>query len=270
MTRLTALFRLNSMAQCFKHATALVILLAIVSNPASPQSNSADLYKVLTLEKEGSDPGKSSEGLNAIYQLLLKLRTTGSVLAVQAHPDDEEADLLTYLSKGRGLRTAILSLNRGESGSNLLGTESFDQLGLLRTEEFILAARHYGLDDLYFTNLVDYGYSKRVEEAYDKWGKEKLLAEMVRVIRINRPLVIVSRFHGSERDGHGNHQAAGEASPEAWRLAGDPNAFPEQISKEGLRPWQTKKIYRGGVTENEPWQVWLIPVPIVTGWATRM
>lgn len=238
-----------------RNAVMLMALLAAVSYCASAQNNNKGLYKVLTLDRQNTNSNSSPGGLNNIYQLLLKLRTTGSVLTIQAHPDDEEADLLTYLSRGKGVRTAILSLNRGESGSNLLGTEAFDQLGLLRTEEFILAARYYGLDDLYFTNLVDYGYSKRVDEAYDKWGKENLLAEMVRAIRINRPLVIVSRFHGSERDGHGNHQAAGEASPEAYRLAADPKAFPDQITKEGLRPWKAKKLYRGGVTENETWQV---------------
>ncbi|MEJ7739217.1 MAG: PIG-L family deacetylase [Chitinophagaceae bacterium] len=201
------------------------------------QTNQQPLYKVLTLtgEKQGSRDIPQDHGLDGIWQKLLKLKTIASAMHTQAHPDDEHADLLTYLSRGKGVRTAILSLNRGESGANILGIESFDQLALLRTEEFLLAATYYGLDDLYFTNLVDYGFSKRVEEAYEKWGRQNVLREMVRVIRINRPLVIISRFHGTSRDGHGNHQAAGEISLEAYNLAGDPNAFPELI-KEGLHP----------------------------------
>ncbi|MCW3119948.1 MAG: LmbE family protein [Chitinophagaceae bacterium] len=221
------------------------------------QHNLPPLNKVLTLaqQKPASGDIPQDHGLDGIWQTLLKLQTTASVLHTQAHPDDEQADLLTYLARGKGVRTSLLSLNRGESGSNILGMESFDQLGLLRTEEFLLAASYYGLDDLYFTNLVDYGYSKRVEEAYEKWGRQNVLSEMVRVIRINRPLVIISRFHGSKRDGHGNHQAAGEISPEAFKMAADPNAFPEQITKEGLRPWKTLKFYRGGVNANEHWNI---------------
>lgn len=224
---------------------------------AQPTQNT--LYKVLTLtgEKQGAKDLSYDHGIAGMWQKLLKLRTTASMLHTQAHPDDEHADLLTYLSRGRGVRTALLALNRGESGGNVLGVESFDQLGLLRTEEFLLAVSYYGLDDLYFTKLADYGFSKRVEEAYEKWGRQNVLAEMVRVIRINRPLVIISRFHGTTRDGHGNHQAAGEISQEAFTLAGDPNAFPEQISKEGLRPWKALKLYRGGVRSNERWNVQL-------------
>jgi len=194
----------------------------------SGQTNLLPLYKVLTLtgEKQGARDIPQDHGLGGIWQKLLKLQTTASVMHTQAHPDDEQADLLTYLGRGKGVRTSLLSLNRGESGGNILGVESFDQLALLRTEEFLLAGSYYGLDDLYFTKLVDYGFSKRVEEAYEKWGRQNVLGEMVRVIRINRPLVIISRFHGSKRDGHGNHQAAGEISPESYKLAGDPNGFP--------------------------------------------
>jgi len=227
----------------------------IISFPlqVTSQTNNQPLYKVLTLtgEKQGSRNLPQDQGMTGIWQRLLKLKTTASVLHTQAHPDDEHADLLTLLSRGRGVRTALLSLNRGESGGNVLGAEFFDPLGLLRTEEFLLAGSYYGLDDLYFTRLVDYGFSKRVEEAYDKWGKENVMNEMVRVIRINRPFVIISRFHGSARDGHGNHQAAGEISQLAYELAGDPTAFPDHISKEGLRPWKAFKLYRGGVRATE-------------------
>ena len=225
----------------------------------SAQTKHPSLYKVLTLtgEKQGAKDLSQDHGITGIWQRLLKLKTTASALHTQAHPDDEHADLLTFLSRCQGTRTALLSLNRGESGGNVLGVEFFDQLGLLRTEEFLLAGSYYGLDDLYFTGLVDYGFSKRVEEAYEKWGKQNVLSEMVRVIRINRPMVIISRFHATVRDGHGNHQASGEISQEAYKLASDPSAFPDQISKEGLRPWKAFKLYRGGVRVNEHWNIQL-------------
>ena len=220
-------------------------------------AQNSPLSKVLTLtgQKQGPRDIPQDNGIAGVWQKLQRLKTTASSLHTQAHPDDEPADLITYLSRGTGARTALLALNRGESGGNVLGVEFFDQLGLLRTEEFLLAASYYGLDDLYFTRLADYGFSKKVEEAYKKWDRQKVLGEMVRVIRTNRPLVIISRFHGSERDGHGNHQAAGEISQEAFRVAGDPSAFPEQITKEGLRPWHALKMYRGGVRVTEPYTI---------------
>ena len=223
------------------------------------QSSSPGSSKVLTLlgPKTGARDLSQDHGADGVWQRLVKLGTTASVLYTQAHPDDENADVITYLSRGQGARSALLSLNRGESGANILGPELFDQLGSLRTQEFLLAASYYGLEDLYFSNLVDYGFSKRVAETYLKWGKENILREMVRVIRLNRPLVIISRFHGTDRDGHGNHQAAGEMTPVAYRLAADSTAFPEQLSKEGLRPWKALKLYRGGVNagNNEPWSI---------------
>ncbi|MGI8636224.1 MAG: PIG-L family deacetylase [Segetibacter sp.] len=235
----------------------IVCFIVIVSTQVKAQPDKQKLYKVLTLsgQKQGARDLPQDHGIAGAWQKLQKLATTASALQTQAHPDDEHADRLTYLSRGKGVRTALLSLNRGESGGNVLGVEFFDQLGLLRTEEFLLAASYYGLDDLYFTKLADYGFSKRVEEAYDKWGKQNVLAEIVRVIRINRPLVIISRFHGTTRDGHGNHQAAGEMSQVAFTMAGDPAAFPEQISKEGLRPWKALKLYRGGIRPAEHWNV---------------
>ncbi|MGI8582186.1 MAG: PIG-L family deacetylase [Chitinophagaceae bacterium] len=244
-------------SKAFIYFYIISYLLIYASSSVSAQKNKQVLYKVLTLtgEKQGAKDLPQDHGITGVWQKLLKLKTTASVLHTQAHPDDEHADLLTYLSRGEGVRTALLSLNRGESGGNVLGVEFFDQLGLLRTEEFLLAGSYYGLDDLYFTKVVDYGFSKRVEEAYDKWGKQNVLSEMVRVIRINRPLVIISRFNGTLRDGHGNHQAAGEISQEAYKLAGDPTAFPEQLSNEALRPWKALKLYRGGVRAAEHWNM---------------
>ncbi len=180
----------------------------------------------------------------AVWQALQRLRTTATVLATQAHPDDEDAALLTWLARGAGVRTGLLSLTRGEGGANLVGAEQYDALGILRTEEFLAAARHYGVSDLFFTRAADFGFSKRLDETLTHWDKDAILRDVVLQIRLYRPDIIVSRFHGATRDGHGNHQAAGLLSLEAFKAAADPNQFPEQL-KEGLRAWKVKKLYLG-------------------------
>ena len=112
----------------------------------------------------------------------------------------------------------MLTLTRGESGDNAIGPELFDAVGLIRTEELLAADRYYGVDNQYFTTAIDYGFSKRLDEALEKWGRENVLRDVVRIIRIDRPLVLISRFQGNERDGHGNHQAAGLLTQEAYRI----------------------------------------------------
>jgi LmbE family N-acetylglucosaminyl deacetylase len=185
----------------------------------------------------------------AAYESLLRLRTTVAVVHTTAHPDDEDGGLITFLSRGQGVRTALLTLTRGEGGANLIGSEQFDALGVVRTEELLAAGRYYGVDQ-FFTRLTDFGFSKQMDETLEHWGKDNVLRDSVRVIRMYRPDVIVSRFHGAARDGHGNHQTAGWMSGEVFKAAADPTKFPEQLS-EGLRPWQVKKLYRL-VRENEP------------------
>jgi LmbE family N-acetylglucosaminyl deacetylase len=192
------------------------------------------------------------DGVAGVWQKLGKLQTTASVMHTTAHPDDEHGGVLAWLSRGQGARVSLMTLTRGESGDNAIGPELFDALGLVRTEELALADRYYGVDQQYFGTVVDYGFSKRLDETLEKWGKERTLADLVRVIRIERPLVIVSRFQGNTRDGHGNHSAAGLLSREAFAKAGDPAAFPDQIAG-GLRPWQPLKLYMGGVREQEDW-----------------
>ena len=191
-------------------------------------------------------------GVAGVWQKLGKLQTTASVMHTTAHPDDEHGGVLTWLSRGQGARVSLMTLTRGESGDNAIGSELFDALGLIRTEELALADRYYGVDQQYYGTVVDYGFSKRLDETLDKWGRERAVADLVRVIRIERPLVIVSRFQGNARDGHGNHSAAGLLSREAFAKAGDPAAFPDQIAG-GLRPWQPLKLYMGGVREQEDW-----------------
>jgi len=176
-----------------------------------------------------------------VWRALQRLQTTATVLHTVAHPDDENGSLLTWLSRSQGVRTGLYSTTRGEGGANLIGPELFDGLGIVRTEEHRAAARYYGVD-LFFSRAVDFGYSKRLDETLEKWDYQMLLEDMVRLIREYRPDVIISRFQGNRRDGHGHHQASGVVSLEAFRVAGDANRFPEHIA-EGLQPWQPKKLY---------------------------
>jgi len=183
-------------------------------------------------------------GINGLLQELAKLRTTARLLHSTAHPDDDDGSMLTYEARGQGATTLMLTLNRGEGGQNKFGSELFDELGLLRTLELTEADRYYGVEQR-FTRVVDFGFSKTAQETFEKWGGHDVaLSDLVRVIRTFRPQVIVSRFAGTERDGHGNHQAAGILTREAFRAAADPNRFPEQL-QEGLLPWQAKKLYVG-------------------------
>ena len=166
------------------------------------------------------------QGAAGAWQKILKLQTTASVLHTTAHPDDEHSGVLTMLSRGLGARTALLTINRGEAGDNAIGSELFDALGLIRTDELARAGQYYGLDEQYFTQVADYGFSKRLEEAMTEWDRQPLLRDMVRAIRRFRPLVVVSRWQGSGRDGHGQHQAAGALTPLGRRRGGGSGAVP--------------------------------------------
>lgn len=230
-------------------------LLLLTAPPVSAQSS---LDRVLAFPPPISgEILPSDQGAPGAWHRINKLGTTASLLHVLAHPDDEHAGMLALSSRKWGARTAELSLNRGEAGANAIGSELFDALGLIRTRELVLSGRYYGLDDLYFTRAVDYGYSKTLEEAMRSWDPEVVLEDMVRVIRLNRPIAVVSRFYAGRRDGHGHHHASGVLTPQAVAAAGDPARFPEQISEEGLRPWSTPMLFRGGAAEDEPHHVLL-------------
>ncbi|MEO7132832.1 MAG: PIG-L family deacetylase, partial [Vicinamibacterales bacterium] len=183
-------------------------------------------------------------GASGTWQKLLKLSTTASVMQVAAHPDEEAGGVMTWLSRLHGVRVASLTLTRGEGGDNAIGSEAFDALGLLRTEELLVSNRYYGVDEQYFTTAVDFGFTKRSNEAFDRWGRQQLLGEVVRVIRISRPLVLLSRFQGTARDGHGSTAASVQVMRDAFSAAADPAMFPEQL-RDGLRPWQALKVYIG-------------------------
>ena len=189
-------------------------------------------------------------GAAGMTQILQRLQTTASVLHTGAHPDDEDSAFIARAARGDHARVAYVSLNRGEGGQNIIGTELFDALGVIRTEELLQARRLDGAEQ-FFGHTFDYGFSKSRAEAAMKWGERDTLADYVRVIRMFRPLVVYSRFSGTPTDGHGHHQEAGYLTPLAYKAAADPNEFPEQL-REGLRPWQAKKLYRGNFGNARP------------------
>jgi LmbE family N-acetylglucosaminyl deacetylase len=185
-------------------------------------------------------------GASGLQLMLRKLQTTGRLMQVDAHPDDEDGGMLTLEARGKGVQTLLMTLTRGEGGQNKLGSNLFDGLGVLRTLEVLAADRYYGVEQR-FSRVADFGYSKTPQETFEKWqGHDVALSDIVRVIRTFRPDVLIARFSGTDRDGHGHHQVSALLTQEAFRAAADPKKFPEQIA-EGLQPWQPKKLYVGNV-----------------------
>lgn len=178
-------------------------------------------------------------GALGIGRLLRKLNTTASVMMIGAHPDDEDSSLLAYLARGENARTAYLSLTRGDGGQNIIGPELFESLGVIRTEELLQARRLDGAEQ-YFARAFDYGFSKSLAEAKQKWDEKVVLCDVVRGIRSFRPMVVLSRFSGTPSDGHGQHQYAGYITPLAVKAAADP----AQCTQSGT-PWQVLKFYSG-------------------------
>lgn len=175
-----------------------------------------------------------------IYRGIEKLNVLGSVLYVAAHPDDENTRLLAYLAKERKYRTGYLSLTRGDGGQNLIGDEQGVELGLIRTQE-LLAARRVDGAEQFFSRAYDFGYSKTADETLKKWDKEKILSDVVWIIRKFQPDVIITRFPGDSRAGHGHHWASALLANEAFTAAADPTKFPEHF-KHGVKPWQAKRV----------------------------
>ena len=186
-------------------------------------------------------------GAAATRLAIEELNVTGSVLMIGAHPDDENTALLAYFARGRKVRTGYLSLTRGEGGQNLIGSEQGDALGVIRTQE-LLAARKIDGAEQFFTRAIDFGFTKTAQEALDKWGREKILSDIVWVIRRFRPDVIVLRFSGTPRDGHGQHQASAILGKEAFSAAEDPKRFPEQL--KWVQPWRAKRCLWNTFTFN--------------------
>jgi len=199
------------------------------------------------LPYQGSPPEiPQDQGILGLRLELRRLSTTARLMQTVAHPDDEDGGMLTLEARGRGASVLLMTLNRGEGGQNKVGSNLSDVLGVLRTLELLAADEYYGVQER-FSRVADFGFSKSADETFTKWGGHDVaLADMVRVIRTFRPDVLVARFSGTERDGHGHHQASGILTREAFRAAADPKRFPEQIA-QGLAPWQAKKLYIGNV-----------------------
>lgn len=179
-------------------------------------------------------------GAAALGSTLAGIGTTGRVLTVAAHPDDEDTPIIAWLARGRHIETAYLSLTRGDGGQNLIGNELGEALGAIRTQE-LLSARRIDGGTQYFTRAYDFGFSKNAEETYTHWPKDSILGDVVRVVRAFRPHVMIAFFSGTPRDGHGHHQVSGLLAREAYDLAGDTVRFP--VKDFGL-PWTPQKFYR--------------------------
>jgi len=219
----------------------LIVLLAL-----SQATWAADEAAAKIADDHYYEPLAQETGPAGLKLMLRKLQTTGRLMQVTAHPDDEDGGMLTLEARGKGVSTLLMTLTRGEGGQNKLGSNLFDVLGVLRTLELLASDRYYGVEQR-FSRVADFGYSKTPEETFQKWqGHDVALGDMVRVIRTFRPDILIARFSGTERDGHGHHQASAILAKEAFRAAADPKRFPEQIA-EGLQPWQAKKLYSGNV-----------------------
>src|SRR5436190_2193208 len=206
------------------------------------------LPSVLILTALGTVPGAQmrvvplddAQGHVALGLALRHLSNTGIFLQTTAHPDDENNGLLVMLNRGQGYRTALATATRGNGGQNEIGSEIFEALGVLRTGELAALHRFDGAEQ-YFTRAVDFGYSFSLEETFEKWGREEITADYVRLIRTIRPDVITAMAPTGTGGGQ-HHQASALIAREAFTLAADATKYPEQL-KDGLRPWAAKKFY---------------------------
>jgi LmbE family N-acetylglucosaminyl deacetylase len=232
-------------------ATRLVLaglILAGASSLRLPAQQAAAGFELPVREaSEIALPLAEDRGAAALEQSLKRLSTTASVMEIVAHPDDEDGALLTWLSRGLGARVTLLTLTRGEGGQNAISADSYDALGLIRTNELLKADEFYGIKQLWGTE-VDFGFSKTQEESFARWGHDRVLYDAVLAVRQERPQIILSTFVGGVSDGHGHHQVSGEIAQEVFKAAGDPKVFPEQLQpgkdgQPGLQPWQPLAVY---------------------------
>ena len=188
-------------------------------------------------------------GAAALAPLISGLGVSARVLVIAAHPDDEDTQLITWLTKGRHVETAYLALTRGDGGQNLIGNELGEPLGAIRTEE-LLAARRMDGGRQYFTRAFDFGFSRNAEETLTQWSRDSILRDVVTVVRAFRPHVIVSVFSGTPADGHGHHQVAGMLAREVYDMSADTLRFP-RAATAGRGPWTVSKFYRGAFFRNQ-------------------
>src|SRR6478672_4660390 len=208
-----------------------VILLSVVGFAALIAIPSAQM-RVVPLDDE--------HGHVALGLVLRHLANTGIFMHTTAHPDDENNGLLVMLNRGQGVRTALATATRGNGGQNEIGPEIFEALGVLRTEELAALHRFDGAEQ-YFTRAVDFGFSFSLDETFEKWGRDEITGDFVRLIRIVRPDVITAMSPTGTGGGQ-HHEASALIAREAFKLAGDPTKYPEQLN-DGLRPWAPKKFY---------------------------
>ena len=192
-------------------------------------------------------PLAEDRGAARLEQDLKRLGTTASLMMIVAHPDDEDGALLAYLSRGLGVRCVLFTLTRGEGGQNAMSADTYDALGLIRTNELLKAGEYYGAKQLWGTQ-ADFGFSKTQEESFSKWGHERVLYDAVLAVRRERPQIIVSTFVGGITDGHGQHQVSGEIAQEVFKAAADAKIFPDQLKPVregglGLSVWQPLAVY---------------------------
>src|SRR5437899_2276349 len=174
-----------------------------------------------------------------IQLALQKLNALGRVLYIAAHPDDENTNLMAFWANGSLYETAYLSITRGDGGQNLIGPELRERLGVIRTEE-LLAARRVDHGKQFFSRAIDFGFSKTAEETMRIWDHDKILSDVVWVVRKFRPDVIVTRFSPEDQLTHGHHTASAILAGEAFSAAGDPNRFPEQLAF--VKPWRPTRL----------------------------
>lgn len=207
------------------------------------------LFFLACLNLAALEPLPQDVGAVGLRQTLRRLAVPYRVLHVVAHPDDEDGATLTYLSRGLGADVTIASVTRGESGANLVTGDFFDALGVLRTIEYRKAAQYYGTR-LRFSTFADFGYSKTLNETLAKWDRDKVTADLVRIIREERPHIVLGRWQGGPPDGHGHHQAAGLLTREAYHAAGDAAKYPE-----AGKPWKPLKLYSNNRRDSDAWTV---------------
>jgi LmbE family N-acetylglucosaminyl deacetylase len=191
----------------------------------------------VSAQQEPAAPGRGQSVADTL-ESIQKARVVTRVLFTVAHPDDEASTLLTYLPHALGTDTTLLTLNRGEGGQNAIGPEQGAQLGILRSSELLAAMQVEG-PHLYFTRVIDFGFSKTLEETLEKWNGLEL-EDMVRVIRMLRPQIVINGW-GGQKTGHGNHQDSGYQTAKALVAAADPTKYPDQIA-EGLKPWRAQML----------------------------
>ncbi len=228
-------------------ASALSVRLPAQQPALSPTPAAAPFQLPASEPSPIALPIAEDRGAAALEQSLKRLSTTASLMMIVAHPDDEDGALLTTLSRNYGVRCTLLTLTRGEGGQNAMSADTDGALGLIRTNELLKADEYYGAKQLWGTE-VDFGFSKTQEEAFARWGHDRVLYDAVLAVRRERPQIIVSTFVGGITDGHGHHQVSGEIAQEVFKAAADPAVFPEQLKPAsegglGLTVWQPLAVY---------------------------